>query len=128
MESANIRAGTHQSSVHIQLEVFSGRTIDILNHWFMTQSAWKHLADPPLAASGGVIDILVGLDCAYLTAVQKSRIGGPGDPVASRTAQNWVVKGAMGNDMCPKRGRGCMTGSWKYVETALKCNRYLARR
>ena len=69
--------------------------------WTTLRSRWSHLADLPLQPSGGKVDVLLGLDYAYLMAVLESRVGSAGEPIASRTRLGWIVRGVIGIDTRP---------------------------
>ena len=53
--------------------------------WSRIKGNWTHLADLPLKASGGRIDILLGLDQAHLMMTLETRNGRDDKPMTSRT-------------------------------------------
>ncbi|XP_032792710.1 uncharacterized protein LOC116929557 [Daphnia magna] len=61
--------------------------------WHKEKAQWSHLASLPLGETGGGVDILVGLDHAHLIAVIQSRVGAEKEPIASKTAFGWIVRG-----------------------------------
>lgn len=69
--------------------------------WTTLRARWSHLADLPLKRSGGKVDVLLGLDYAYLMAVLESRVGSAGEPIASKTRLGWIVRGIIGFDSRP---------------------------
>ena len=69
--------------------------------WPAIQSRWPHLASLPLLKTGGRVDILLGLNHAYLMAVLESRCGGENDPIASKTKLGWIARGFIGEAIDP---------------------------
>ncbi|XP_045028164.1 uncharacterized protein LOC123471199 [Daphnia magna] len=68
-----------------------------LTDWNTLKKRWRHLADLPLESNGGRVDILLGIDQAYLTTAIESRFGQEDEPTAIRTRLGWVVRGVIGN-------------------------------
>ena len=66
--------------------------------WNQLRLKWNHLSDLPLTESGGVVDVLIGLDNSHLIVALESRVAGPHAPTASRTALGWVARGVIGKD------------------------------
>ena len=63
--------------------------------WSQLRHQWNHLSDLPLTKSGGITDVLIGLDNNHLMVALESRVAGPDAPVASRTALGWVASGVV---------------------------------
>lgn len=62
----------------------------------------------PLEKSGERVDILFGLNHAYLMAVLESKFGGETDPIASRTRIGWITRGIVGKDINLYRIGSCV--------------------
>ena len=67
--------------------------------WDLVRTRWPYLADLPLQNSSGPVDILIGGDHQHLIAALETRMGGPFQPVASRCALGWFVRGVVGLDV-----------------------------
>ena len=70
--------------------------------WSREKSKWTHLADLPLKATGGKIDLLLGSDHVDAIIAQELRIGKEFEPVAAKTRFGWLVVGRSG-ETTPKR-------------------------
>lgn len=73
--------------------------------WERLKQRWRHLSDLPLRSSGGQVDVLIGLDQAHLMAVVEARVGGRDEPIASKTALGWIVRGVVNTERRPLRAR-----------------------
>ena len=85
--------------------ILKGSTLPIITRpspvvdWSQRRLDWEHLADLPLKKSGGVVDLLIGLDYAHLLVPLESRVAVPDAPIASRSALGWMVRGVLAKDV-----------------------------
>ena len=70
--------------------------------WNREKFKWKHLADLPLKATGGRINLLLGSDYVDAIKAREVRIGKEFEPVAAKTRFGWLVVGRSG-ETTPKR-------------------------
>ena len=64
--------------------------------WSQEKAKRKHLADLPLKATGGKIDLLLGSDHVDSIIARELRSGKDFQPVAARTRFGWLVVGRSG--------------------------------
>ncbi|XP_046632671.1 uncharacterized protein LOC124312218 [Daphnia pulicaria] len=93
--------------------------------WNKEKVQWPHLASLPLGETGGGVDILVGLDHAHLVAVIESRVGLEKEPIASKTAFGWIVRGVVEGRVNVTSVRSCkISGSASLANLATEMRRF----
>jgi hypothetical protein len=93
--------------------------------WRKEKAHWPHLTSLPLGETGGGVDILVGLDHAHLVAVIESRVGAEKEPIASRTAFEWIVRGVVEGRVNVTSVRSCkISGCTSLANLAMEMRRF----
>ena len=62
-------------------------------NWPEEKKQWYHLQDLSLTETGGIVDILLGVDHADLMLSTEYRMGGQNEPCTVKTNLGWVVRG-----------------------------------
>jgi hypothetical protein len=96
-----------------------------ITDWNKEKSHWSHLKNLPLGETGGKVDVFIGLDYAQLLAARDSRVGEEKEPIASKTAFGWVVRGVVNGRVNSASARSCkISGFTSLANLATEMRRF----
>lgn len=122
--------------VQLQLQALDGTDITLqvstlptvtkplpVTNWGKFRNRWEPLADISLQATGGRVEVLLGLDHTHILAVDETHKGKDFEPFASRTRLCWVVRGVTGADIHVEKvlHSVCTNEDNEILATSMRC-------